>query len=76
MPVSGGIKLVDASVWLAVAFSDHLHHAKAKAWFDAQGQDSSAFCRITQMALLRHNFSALAPSNITGFPSRLLCIPL
>ncbi len=27
MPVSGGIKLADANVWLALAFSDHVHHA-------------------------------------------------
>jgi len=62
MPVSGEIKLADANVWLAVAFSDHLHHAKAKAWFDSQGENSSAFCRITQMALLRH----LTNSKIMG----------
>jgi toxin-antitoxin system PIN domain toxin len=54
MPVSGVIKLVDANVWLALAFSDHLHHARAKEWFDAQVEDSCAFCRVTQMALLRH----------------------
>ena len=34
MPATGGIKLADANVWLAVAFSDHLHHAKARAWFE------------------------------------------
>ncbi|MGA2863201.1 MAG: TA system VapC family ribonuclease toxin [Verrucomicrobiota bacterium] len=54
MPVSGGISLPDANVWLALVFSDHVHHAKAKAWFDAQADGSCAFCRLTQMALLRH----------------------
>lgn len=54
MPASGGISLADANVWLAVAFSDHLHHATAKAWFEGQHDASCAFCRITQMALLRH----------------------
>lgn len=53
MPASG-IKLLDANVWLALAFSDHVHHARAKAWFDGLGDDTCAFCRITQMALLRH----------------------
>ncbi len=54
MRASGGTSLPDANVWLAVAFSDHLHHAKAKAWFGLQNDASCGFCRITQMALLRH----------------------
>ena len=62
MPVSGAIKLANANVWLALAFSDHLHHAKAKAWFDGQSDGSCAFCRVTQMALLRH----LTNSKIMG----------
>jgi toxin-antitoxin system PIN domain toxin len=62
MSASGAINLADANVWLALAFSDHLHHAKAKAWFDAQSESSCAFCRITQMALLRH----LTNSKIMG----------
>jgi len=48
------IDLPDANVWLAVVFSDHLHHGRAKAWFDGQDENSCAFCRVTQMALLRH----------------------
>lgn len=62
MPVSGMIKLPDANVWLALAFSDHAKHAAAKAWFDSQQDDSCAFCRVTQMALLRH----LTNSQIMG----------
>ncbi len=54
MPAPGVIKLADANVWLALAFSDHQHHGKAKAWFDALSEDNAAFCRVTQMALLRH----------------------
>lgn len=62
MPVSGAISLVDANVWLALVFSDHQHHAKARDWFDTQAEESSAFCRVTQMALLRH----LTNTNIMG----------
>jgi len=62
MPASGVIDLVDANVWLALAFSDHIHHAQAAAWFDAQVEDSCGFCRVTQMALLRH----LTNSKIMG----------
>jgi uncharacterized protein len=54
MPASGTIKLLDANIWLALAFSDHAHHAKAAAWFDRQADGTCAFCRLTQLALLRH----------------------
>ena len=62
MPASGGIRLLDANVWLALAFSDHLHHSKAKEWLSAQRDITCAFCRVTQMALLRH----LTNSKIMG----------
>jgi toxin-antitoxin system PIN domain toxin len=62
MPASGAIDLADANLWLALAFSDHAHHAKAKAWFDARPDGACAFCRVTQMALLRH----LTNSRIMG----------
>lgn len=53
MPPPGEIKLLDANVWLALAFSDHAFHAKAVAWFNQQLDGSCAFCRVTQLALLR-----------------------
>lgn len=53
MPASG-IRLVDANVWLALAFSDHAHHERSMAWFATQRESTCAFCRITQLALLRH----------------------
>jgi toxin-antitoxin system PIN domain toxin len=53
MPVSG-TRLVDANVWLALAFGDHAHHNVAVSWFEGLGEEEAAFCRITQMALLRH----------------------
>jgi predicted nucleic acid-binding protein len=49
MPAPGVIKPVDANVWLAIAFSDHAHHAAATTWFDQQPDEAYAFCRITQM---------------------------
>jgi len=53
MPVSG-IRIVDANVWLALAFSDHVHHRASSAWFENIGAREALFCRVTQMALLRH----------------------
>ena len=46
------MKLPDVNLWLAAAWARHAHHGAAKAWMD--GEDGPlAFCRITQMALLR-----------------------
>lgn len=46
------MKLLDVSVWLAAAWARHRHHGVAKAWLD-RAEDELAFCRVTQMALLR-----------------------
>jgi uncharacterized protein len=59
---ASGIKLADANVWLALSFDDHVHHQSARSWFEAQTDGSCAFCRLTQMALLRH----LTNSKIMG----------
>jgi uncharacterized protein len=53
MPVSG-IRVIDANVWLALVFSDHVHHPASLAWFETVGENEALFCRVTQMALLRH----------------------
>jgi uncharacterized protein len=46
------MKLLDVNVWLAAAWARHRHHVMAKVWLD-QEDDDLAFCRVTQMALLR-----------------------
>ena len=46
------MKLLDVNVWLAAAWARHAKHSAAKHWIDAQ-DDTLAFCRVTQMALLR-----------------------
>lgn len=46
--------MVDVNVWLALVFSDHVHHHSSLAWFENVGAGEALFCRITQMALLRH----------------------
>jgi predicted nucleic acid-binding protein len=45
MPVSG-TRLVDANVWLALAFSDHAHHHVAVSWFEGLGEEEAAFCLV------------------------------
>jgi hypothetical protein len=47
-------ELPDANVWLALASTGHMHHTAAQAWVAARPDRPLVFCRITQMALLRH----------------------
>ena len=46
--------LLDANVWLALAAEAHAHHDRAMAFWNDESADVAAFCRITQLALLRH----------------------
>jgi len=47
------ISLPDVNVWIALAAEGHVHHVPAREWFPAQPDASIAYCRITQMGLLR-----------------------
>jgi uncharacterized protein len=49
-----GTSLLDVNVWLGLAVSAHAHHEAAKNWFDGEVPRQCAFCRLTQLALLRH----------------------
>jgi hypothetical protein len=44
--------LPDINVWLAAAWARHAHHRAAKRFLD-DTDDELAFCRVTEMALLR-----------------------
>lgn len=46
------MKLPDINLWLAASWARHVHHAVAKRVIDAE-DDELAFCRVTEMALLR-----------------------
>jgi len=41
-----------AGVWLAAVWGRHVHHPVAADWFGGE-TDDIAFCRVTQMGLLR-----------------------
>lgn len=49
------IYLPDVNVWLALATEKHAHHRIARAWLAGALEDDAelAFCRVTQMGLLR-----------------------
>ena len=46
------MKLLDVNVWLAAVWARHAHHSIAKRFVDGE-DDELAFCRVTEMALLR-----------------------
>ena len=46
--------LLDANVWLALAAAAHAHHRRAAAYWETEAAGISAFCRVTQLAFLRH----------------------
>lgn len=45
--------LADVNVWLAFILSNHVHHATTSRWFVESSHDEIAFCRVTQMGVLR-----------------------
>lgn len=46
--------LLDASVWLPLCAPDHVHHARARRYWNEEAGEELAFCRLTALALLRH----------------------
>jgi toxin-antitoxin system PIN domain toxin len=45
--------LPDVNVWIALAVIEHEHHEPAAKWFESVGDNDLAFCRVSQMGLLR-----------------------
>jgi hypothetical protein len=60
--------LIDVNLWVALTVSNHVHHELALAWFDDVPLRSSAFCRVTQMGLLRllTNATVMGPGALTA----------
>lgn len=54
MPPSTTSLFPDINVWVALTYEGHVHHAVAAAWFaELQSDAALAFCRFTQLGLLR-----------------------
>ena len=53
------LRFPDVNVWLAVAAPEHVHHSAAREWWE-QETGRIAFCRFTQLGLLRLMTTAAA----------------
>ena len=51
--MSKSVDLLDANVWLALAFEAHSQHLAAKNYWEGSAAATAAFCRVTQMTFLR-----------------------
>ena len=65
------ISLPDVNIWIALAAEGHVHHVPAREWFVAQPDASVAFCRITQMGLLRLLTNSNVMEGLRGLSFRL-----
>jgi len=54
MTLPSSADLLDVNVWLALAMESHPHHNRAAAYWENEASPVSAFCRLTQLAFLRH----------------------
>ncbi len=59
--------LPDANVWLALFLVKHAAHGPARRWLDEHPGMPLVFCRVTQMAFLRHLTTAaiMGPNVLT-----------
>jgi toxin-antitoxin system PIN domain toxin len=54
MPPSTTSLFPDINVWVALTYEGHAHHVNAAEWFATVSRDATlAFCRFTQLGLLR-----------------------
>jgi uncharacterized protein len=45
--------LLDVNLWLALADAQHVHHARARHYWEDEAMPRIAFCRISMLGLLR-----------------------
>jgi toxin-antitoxin system PIN domain toxin len=49
------LNFLDANVWVALIWSQHVHSEKARSWFEraSSNEEQFFFCRFTQITVLR-----------------------
>ena len=70
--------LPDVNVWLAFSIADHVHHERARRYWDTESAETVAFCRITALGFLRlsTNAKVMAGSPMTVTEAWLAYIAL
>lgn len=65
--MSSEATLPDANLWLALFAAGHAQHAAARRWLAAHADGTLVFCRLTQLAFLRHttNPAIMGPHALT-----------
>jgi len=65
--MSSEATLPDANLWLALFLDGHAQNATARRWLTAHPGETLVFCRVTQMAFLRHttNPAIMGPNVLT-----------
>jgi toxin-antitoxin system PIN domain toxin len=48
------VDLLDANLWLALVHEKHTYHGRAQRFWEREALPLAAFCRVTEMAFLRH----------------------
>ena len=48
------MNLLDVNVWTAALWAGHEHHRIAQKWLGDHEDDELVFCRVTELAVLRH----------------------
>ncbi len=52
------IRLLDVNVLIAMSWAEHVHHAKARTWFDAIGAAGWAICPVAELGFIRVSSAA------------------
>lgn len=65
--MSSEATLPDANLWLALFLDGHAQNATARRWLAAHPSETLVFCRLTQLAFLRHttNPAIMGPNVLT-----------
>lgn len=73
--------LLDTNVLIALAWPQHVHHAKAHEWFNGAGRTGWATCPVTQTAFVRISSNskiiadAVAPRDALHVLQQIVAIP-
>ena len=75
------IHLLDVNLLIALAWPQHVHHARAHVWFERVGRQAWASCPLTQLGFVRISSNpkiianAVSPRAATGVLTQMVSLP-